>query len=110
MKIVDPKFGGELVTKKGRIYKFDAVECLISYLDQSNDTEYAHVLAIAYDLPQKLFHVNELNFEIDSVYNSPMGMNLAAFGNPENGKGKALMNWESIQKEITASDFQLAAP
>jgi len=110
MKIVDPKFGGELVTRKGRIYKFDALECLIPYLDENNVTEYAHVLAIAYDFPKTLFNVNELGFEIDPAYNSPMGMNLAALGNPDNGKSKALMNWESIQKQIAASNFQLVAP
>ena len=110
MKIVDPKFGGELVTKKGRIYKFDAAECLILYIDENNPMEYAHVLAIAYDLPRKLLNVNELSFEIDSVYNSPMGMHLAAFGNSEKGKGQTLMNWESIQKKIVASGFQLVAP
>lgn len=110
MKIVDPKFGGELVTKKGRIYKFDAVECLIPYMDENKAIEYVHILAIAYDFPKKLLNVNELSFEIDPAYNSPMGMNLAAFGNPKNGKGETLMNWESIRKEITASDFKLITP
>ena len=31
MNIVDPKFGAELITKKGRVYKFDAIECMVNY-------------------------------------------------------------------------------
>lgn len=31
MKITDPRFGGEIITKKGRIYKFDALSCLLNY-------------------------------------------------------------------------------
>ena len=79
-------------------------------MDQNRTTEYAHVLAIAFDHPQKLVHVDELSFEIDSVYNSPMGMNLAAFIDAKNGKGKALMNWNSVQKKIASSSFQQVVP
>ena len=31
MKISDGKFGAELITSKGRIYKFDDMHCMISY-------------------------------------------------------------------------------
>ncbi len=31
MTVGDPRFGSELVTRKGRVYTFDAVECMASY-------------------------------------------------------------------------------
>ena len=36
MTIVDPRYGAELVTTKGKVYKYDAVECLINsvYADE----------------------------------------------------------------------------
>ena len=37
MKISDGKFGAELITNKGRIYKFDDMHCMISY-DKENLT------------------------------------------------------------------------
>jgi copper chaperone NosL len=36
MQISDPRFGAELVTKKGRTVKFDSIECLLSYYKQAN--------------------------------------------------------------------------
>ena len=30
MKIADGKFGAELITTKGRIYKFDDIHCMIN--------------------------------------------------------------------------------
>ncbi|HVX41021.1 MAG TPA: nitrous oxide reductase accessory protein NosL, partial [Gemmatimonadaceae bacterium] len=35
MQISDPRFGAEIVTKKGRPIKFDSIECLVSYYKQA---------------------------------------------------------------------------
>ena len=35
MQIVDPRFGAELVTTKGRAVKFDSIECLVAYYKQA---------------------------------------------------------------------------
>ena len=35
MQISDKRFGAELLTKKGRTFKFDAVECLVGYYKQA---------------------------------------------------------------------------
>lgn len=36
MVISDPRFGAELVTKKGRTIKFDSIECLLGYYKQAS--------------------------------------------------------------------------
>jgi copper chaperone NosL len=99
MKIVDPRFGGELVSSKGRVFKFDAIECLVPYLQEHATTDYAQVLAIAYDRPETLVDVQELVFERDSAYRSPMGGNLAAFTQAAAKEGK-WMDWEEVKQTI----------
>ncbi|ADR22688.1 hypothetical protein MATR_34660 [Marivirga tractuosa] len=79
MTIADPKYGAELVTKKGRIYKFDAIECMLPYMKENADTEFGHTMAVAYDKPQSLQKVESLYFVKNAHFKSPMGKNLAAF-------------------------------
>lgn len=81
MAIVDQQYGAELVTGKGKVYKFDAVECLVDYQEETPAPEggYAHVLAIGYDTPGELHPVAEMHFLISPEIRSPMGANLAAF-------------------------------
>lgn len=104
MGIVDPKFGSELVTDKGRVYKFDAIECMVPFLQENPDIEPAHLLGIAYDDPAELYNVDDLYFEVDEKYQSPMGANIAALtrtsGNtvlPANS-----FTWQQLQHEISA--------
>lgn len=78
MSIADPKFGAELVTDKGKVYKFDAIECMVPFLQSNSDATYAHVLAIAYDEPGELKSVSDLKFVFSEDYKSPMGGNIAA--------------------------------
>ena len=98
MSIADPKFGAELVTDKGKVYKFDALECLVPYLQANKDTDYAHILAIAYDEPGELKPVSELKFAFSEDYKSPMGSNLAAL-NPSAvlEDGLTPLDWEEVK-------------
>ncbi|MEX2569591.1 MAG: hypothetical protein WD431_26860 [Cyclobacteriaceae bacterium] len=100
MKISDPRFGGELVTSKGKVYKFDAMECLLPFMDELKDEEFAHILGIAYDDPGKLIVVEGLNFVISEEYPSPMGAHLAGFrDNPS--KGNQSMNWKALSNHLS---------
>ena len=101
MSIVDPKFGGELVTSKGKIYKFDALECMISDITQM-DQEFAYTLGIAYNQPEKLVDVDSLVFVVSEEFNSPMGANLAAFDgiNAVDPKHQTY-DWEQVIKHLS---------
>jgi copper chaperone NosL len=35
MQISDPRFGAELVTRRGRSVKFDSIECLLAFYEQA---------------------------------------------------------------------------
>jgi len=32
MIIADPRFGAEVITKTGKVYKFDSVECMVAHI------------------------------------------------------------------------------
>jgi copper chaperone NosL len=82
MTIMDKRFAAELITAKGKVFKFDASECMAGFLKENP--------AIATDL-KSVFLVNDFIgsgkfrdarksfFLRDSALSSPMGGNLAAF-------------------------------
>lgn len=102
MTIADSKYGGELVTQKGKIYKFDAVECLIPFMKENASQQYAYIMAISYDEPGKLHDVQNLKFVQSPQFKSPMGANVAAFASGEKLQQEQakVMNWESAKSEI----------
>ncbi|WP_163377764.1 nitrous oxide reductase accessory protein NosL [Cyclobacterium sp. SYSU L10401] len=103
MTIADTRFGGELVTTKGKVYKFDAMECLLPYMNESKEQEYAHILGVAYDDPGNLLAVKQLHFVISEEYPSPMGAHLAGFqDSPPDGKES--LTWKALQQQLSEFD------
>lgn len=99
MSIADPKFGAQLVTDKGKVYKFDAIECMVPYLQANDDINYAHILAVAYDEPGELKPVSELKFVFSENYKSPMGGNVAALNSGAAVEdGLHPMAWHELEK------------
>ena len=54
MTVVDAQYGAEAITTKGRIYVFDAIECMVHFTYESEDIEYAHLLVNYYSDPGTL--------------------------------------------------------
>lgn len=79
MTILDPHFGGELITKKGRVYKFDDIHCIVSFL-KSNITEadVAGVYLLDYSA-SRLIKAGDCYLMKSNELHSPMGGNTAAF-------------------------------
>ncbi|SHM63920.1 copper chaperone NosL [Cyclobacterium lianum] len=102
MTISDPRFGGELVTLKGKVFKFDALECLITYEKESTENDFAHILGLAYDEPGKLIAVDQLKFAISEQFPSPMGAHLAAFSADPPDEHTSL-NWRTLQNRLSLS-------
>jgi len=85
MTIANGKFGAELITQKGRYYKFDDVSCMVQFAKSS-------------EVPAKAFFVNDYLKENELVaaekcyylkggtINSPMRGNLAAFSSDKEQK------------------------
>jgi len=78
MRIMDPKFGSEAVTEKGRTYKFDSAECLLHYLN-ANETKYSHVVVTDFENPETFIAAKSASYLISENMPSPMGGFLNAF-------------------------------
>lgn len=85
MVITEKPFASELVTNKGKVYKFDAIECLAAYLDEHEDlaknrsTRYVHDFAN----PDKWIKADQALFVQSEEIQSPMALSLLAFSSAE---------------------------
>lgn len=97
MKLMDNKFGAELVTKKGKVYKFDDVNCLLEYYNahEGEQTEYAHKLVIDFSKPGTLIDASNSHYLKADEIKSPMASQIAAFEDYELMKENK-ENWSGI--------------
>ncbi|MFA3784004.1 nitrous oxide reductase accessory protein NosL [Melioribacteraceae bacterium 4301-Me] len=80
MLITDPKFGSEIVTTKGKIFKFDSIECMAYFSTKLGDAA-ASFWVTDFSQPEDLMEAKNSFFLKSDKIKSPMGMNLAAFAN-----------------------------
>ncbi len=108
MTIVDKAFSAEIVTKKGRAYKFDAIECEVNYLLKNNIEEksLAYILVADYSQPGNLIDAKTSYFIISPNIQSPMGANLAAVPTQKEAqkivskKSGTIYTWNELKKYI----------
>ncbi|WP_410004932.1 nitrous oxide reductase accessory protein NosL [Aequorivita nionensis] len=107
MTIVDRQHASQVVTTKGKAFKYDAIECMVHSLqDDLKDTEIALHLVADFDQPGKLMDATMASYLVSDKISSPMGANLSAFENEKAGeKAKEkftgeLYSWEKIQKHL----------
>ncbi|MGZ5220927.1 MAG: nitrous oxide reductase accessory protein NosL [Chitinophagaceae bacterium] len=105
MTIMDPKFGGEIVTKKGKVYKFDDAHCVAVFLERRGvELNNIHqTLFTDYNDSNEFIKVKSAEFVVSSKLKSPMGGNAAAFKNKTEADKKAaeiegskVTNWATL--------------
>jgi len=81
MTIVDPKFGGEVITKKGKVYKFDDVKCMINFLKtgEVKGKNISQKLVINFQKQNDFIDAGKAFFLLSAELKSPMAGNAAAF-------------------------------
>ncbi len=107
MTIVSKQFASELVTQKGRVYKFDAVECMVHQLAESPGTPNSLLLVHDYQSGQDDFiDAVKAYYLISEDIQSPMGAHLAGFKDLRQAKqhqekqGGKILSWDELQTEI----------
>ncbi len=101
MTIVDQTHASEIVTKKGRDYKYDAIECMLQDLDKRDVNSIALFLVTDYTKPTILIDAKKAVYLISKEIKSPMGAFLSAFSNKESIKVKGkIYSWEEINKHF----------
>jgi copper chaperone NosL len=107
MTISDDRFGAEIVTTKGKIYKFDDTHCILSYL-KTKDLPEANIKAIYltdFSGQHQLLNTQKIFLLKSDELHSPMNGNIAAFDNKDSLKllqqkfpGK-IISWESLLEQ-----------
>ncbi|MBS1490848.1 MAG: nitrous oxide reductase accessory protein NosL [Bacteroidetes bacterium] len=81
MTLMDNKFGAELVTKKGKVFKFDDVRCFLDFYNAADNTitEYEHILVVDFSKPGNLIDARNAFYLKSGQIQSPMNGQVAAF-------------------------------
>jgi len=93
MTIDDERFASQVVMKTGRVFKFDAIECMASWLetDVANENDIHSVWVTNMEDPGALIPALEARFVQHEAIRSPMGGGWAAFGTDEEALGALRM-------------------
>lgn len=105
MTIVQKTHAAQMITKKGKPFKYDAVECLINDLLDRDTSKIELILVTDYLNPATLIDAKTATYLISSTIKSPMGANLSAFASKEEAKKflksdkDKLYTWQEIKTQ-----------
>ena len=97
MNIVDKTHAAQYVTKKGKQFKFDAIECLVNDLSKKGEQDLAIILVADYGKPGDMIDAETATYLISSAIKSPMGANLSGV--------KSLEKAIELQKQYSGEIF-----
>ena len=88
MTIVENRWAAEIVTDKGKAYKYDAIECMMNYMNRKDISSdgLALLLVDDYSQPGVLIDATKATYIKSEAIPSPMGAFLSAFENAEEAK------------------------
>lgn len=103
MTVSDPRFGTQLLTKKGRAYNFDDVQCMVAFVKESRvKKEDVAAFFLPDYISNKLMPAEKMFYLKSEKLKSPMRGDIAAFSSVEDlEKTKATvggtnMKWEDL--------------
>jgi len=102
MTIVDRQHAAEIVTKKGRAYKFDAIECMMNYMKSMDNAKAGLYLITDYKQLGILIDANKATYLISKEISSPMSAFLSGTSSKEEAEklqdenGGNLYNWNDL--------------
>jgi copper chaperone NosL len=106
MTIVDKRFGAEFVTGKGKVFKFDDVNCMVEFIERephAGDTT-AQRFIVTFNEEDSLAQADNLVFVKHKDLRTPMRSNVAAFQDKSSaqttleklGEGGSMMTWQDV--------------
>lgn len=106
MTIVDKQHASQIVTKKGKSYKFDATECMLNWLNDNDSAAIALFLVNDFDEPGKLIDATKATYLRSENIPSPMGAFLSAFGHQDTAERVSsenqgqLYTWDELKRQF----------
>jgi len=107
MSIADQRFGAEIVTKKGKVFKFDDMHCLLAFRKANtiNNNDIKETYLINFYEPHNFIEAPKAFLLKSDELHSPMGGNIANFDNENKLKEAAqkfkgeIITWNSLLSE-----------
>ncbi|MCF6222826.1 MAG: nitrous oxide reductase accessory protein NosL [Flavobacteriaceae bacterium] len=105
MTIVDQQHASQYITKKGKQYKFDSIECMLNSLDDITTENISVFLVSDYGNPGNMTDVITATYLISEEIKSPMGAFLSAFSSDSlanetlQKSGGKLYTWSTIKEK-----------
>lgn len=106
MTIVDKQHAAQLVTKKGKVFNFDATECMLNHLRDMDTNTIAHFLTNDYNNPETLIDATQASYLISEGIPSPMGEFITAFATLEDAEnslkkhGGEIYSWQQLKQKF----------
>ncbi|WP_456376936.1 nitrous oxide reductase accessory protein NosL [Lutibacter sp.] len=106
MNIVDKTHAAQYVTKKGKQFKFDAIECMVNEVNNRGEEDVAILLVANYANPGEMINATTATYLISKEIKSPMGANLSALSSKDNAEnlqqkhGGKIYTWETLKQRF----------
>jgi len=103
MNIVDNQHAAQMVTNKGKVFKYDAIECMMRDMKKKDESTIALYVINDYDAPGELIDAMQATYLISKNVPSPMGANLSGFSNKnkaseiQKAKNGTLYSWDELK-------------
>jgi copper chaperone NosL len=108
MTLADKRFGAELVTKKGKVFVFDDVNCMLSFYHSPDldPADLAFTLVIDYEHPEEFLEAGQTFFVKSDQLRTPMNSQVAAFHTYQDAmqfkqeNGGILLGWAEVTTQF----------
>ncbi len=104
MTIVDSKHAAEVVTEKGKAYKYDAIECMLNHTKTWMGPPIKLYLVTDYADAGELIDATQAHYLISEAIPSPMGAFLSSFKDKQRRDNERIrsggdsLSWEELLK------------
>jgi copper chaperone NosL len=113
MILVDKHYGCEFITGKGKLYKFDDVNCMVDFMAKEpakSDTQ-GMALLIDFNAENQFITADKAVFLKHTGLRSPMGSSIAAFNNADAaaavdrnlGGGGKVLQWSEVVSQSSGN-------
>lgn len=103
MNISSGKHGAEIVTQKGRVYKFDDIGCMIRYAKENNETKIKDYFVNDFSKANEFIRAEQSVFLQGGTIQSPMNSKIIAFTTLEEAKTQnnslkaTIVSWNDLK-------------
>jgi copper chaperone NosL len=110
MPVADERWGAELVTRRGVVRKYDAVECLARDIADGTiaQADIGSVWVVPFDAPGTLVPAEDAVYVRSAARRSPMGLDLTAFAPGANlaalgVRDGVVLDWDGVRELVATA-------